>query len=108
MEEIPLEFRSVHELYKHFMPFIQQGGLFFETNRLYDMGHPLALSVLLPGSLEPISVSGKIVWVTPIGSQGATPQGVGIGFIDDKDHLKDRIETMLGTMLNSNEPTYTM
>lgn len=108
MEEIPVEYRNIHELYKCYMSFIKEGGLFLETNRRYEMGHSLALSVLLPNAIEPLIVSGKVAWITPLGAQSANPQGVGVAFIDDKHHVRERIETMLGPMLNSSEPTFTM
>ncbi len=108
MEEIPLEFRNVHELYKCYMPFLQNGGLFFETNRLFEMGHSLALSVLLPNSLEPIVVTGKVAWITPTSAHSSAPQGVGVSFIDDKEQLRDRIDNLLGTLANSSEITHTM
>ncbi|MER2492147.1 PilZ domain-containing protein [Catenovulum sediminis] len=108
MEELVLEFNNVHVLYKSYMSFIKEGGLFVVTNRTYDLGHSLALSVLLPGAIEPLSVSGRVCWLTPPASHSSAPQGVGVAFIDDKHHLKDRIETMLGPMLNSGEATYTM
>ncbi|WP_440904009.1 PilZ domain-containing protein [Catenovulum sp. SX2] len=108
MEELVLEFNNVHALYKCYMSFIKEGGLFVVTNRKYEMGHSLALNVLLPNAIEPIVVTGRVCWVTPPASHSSAPQGVGVAFIDDKHQLKDRIETILGPMLNSAEPTYTL
>ncbi|WP_111976427.1 PilZ domain-containing protein [Algibacillus agarilyticus] len=108
MQEIPVEFRTVQELYKSYMSFFNNGGLFVQTTRPYDMGDAVALSVLLPNALDSLIVSGQVAWLNPLGASSATPQGIGIAFIDDKDRVKDRIETMLGTLLNSSEPTYTM
>ncbi len=72
------------------------------------MGQSIALDVMLPDALESERVSGKVAWITPNGAQNSTPAGVGIGFIDDKNNVRDKIEKLLGGMLNSDDPTYTM
>ncbi|GAP75750.1 MULTISPECIES: PilZ domain-containing protein [Pseudoalteromonas] len=108
MQELLVELDDLDELYRCYMPYIKSGGLFVRTNMNYEMGQSLALRVTLPDSLEDDVVTGKVVWVTPIGAQSSNPPGIGIGFIDDKTHVRDKIEKMLGTMLNSGNPTYTM
>mgnify|MGYP006205473503 CR=1 FL=1 len=76
--------------------------------RRAQMGQSLALSVTLPDALEPVLVTGKVAWVSPLGAQSSNPAGIGVAFIDDKHNLSSRIEKLLGGMLHSNEPTYTM
>lgn len=108
MQELLVQFEDVRELYKSYMPFIKTGGLFVRTNMQFEMNQALALRVSLPDSLEDDVVTGNVVWITPQGSQNNSPAGVGIGFVDDKTQLRDKIEKMLGGMLNSSDPTYTM
>lgn len=108
MDEIQLDFTELKELYRCYMPFLKNGGLFVRTARQYKMGQSLALSVTLPDSLESITVSGKVAWITPHGSQSSNPAGVGISFIDDKSQLSAQIEKLLGGMLNSPDPTHTI
>lgn len=108
MEEIPLDFMDLKELYRAYMPFFKQGGLFVRTARQYKMGQSIALSVTLPDALEPISVSGKVAWITPHGAQNNSPVGIGIAFIDDKNQLRDKIDLLLGGMQNSTDPTFTL
>lgn len=91
-----------------YMPYLKNGGIFIKTARNYEMGQSLALNITLPDALESETVSGKVVWLTPNGTQSSTPPGIGIGFIDDKSNLRDQIEKVLGSMLNTGEPTYTM
>ncbi|MBE0363203.1 type IV pilus assembly protein PilZ [Pseudoalteromonas ulvae UL12] len=90
------------------MPYLKNGGLFVRTNMQYEMGQPMALRVTLPDALEEDVVTGSVVWMTPQGSQNANPPGIGIGFIDDKHQLRDKIERLLASMLNSSDATYTM
>ncbi len=108
MEEITLDFPDLKELYRSYMPFLKQGGLFVRTNRQYRIGQSLALSVILPDGLEGISVSGKVAWITPQGAQNSSPAGIGVAFIDDKQNLRDKIEKLLSGSAESQELTYTL
>lgn len=108
MEEITLEFADLKELYRCYMPFFKQGGLFVRTNRQYRMGQSLALAVQLPDTLDPIPVSGKVAWITPQGAQNSSPAGIGIAFIDDKQNLRDKIDKLLSGSSESKELTYTL
>ena len=108
MEELTIGFNDLKDLYRSYMPFLKSGGLFVRTSRQYKMGQSLALSVTLPDSLEPLMVSGKVAWITPPGSQSSSPAGIGITFIDDKNQLGAQIEKLLGGMLGSTDPTYTI
>lgn len=108
MEELTLGFNDLKDLYRSYMPFLKNGGLFVRTPRQYKMGQSLALSVTLPDSLEPVVVTGKVAWITPHGSQSSNPAGVGISFIDDKAQLGAQIEKLLSGMLNSADYTYTI
>ncbi|EHR39505.1 PilZ domain-containing protein [Alishewanella jeotgali] len=108
MEELALGFTDTKELYRCYMSFFKNGGLFIRSARHYRLGQSLALSVTLPDALDPIPVTGKVAWVSPLGAQSSNPAGIGVAFIDDKHNLSNRIEKLLGAMLHSNEPTYTM
>ncbi len=108
MEEITLDFPDLKELYRSYMPFLKQGGLFVRTNRQYRIGQSLALSVILPDGLEGISVSGKVAWITPQGAQNSSPAGIGVAFIDDKQILLDKLEKLLSGSADSQELTYTL
>ncbi len=108
MQELLIDFEDVRELYKSYMPYLKSGGLFIRSNMSFEMGQSLALRITLPDALEDDVVSGKVVWLTPQGAQNSNPPGIGIGFIDDKNQARDKIEKLLGTMLNSGDHTYTM
>lgn len=108
MEQLAVEFSDLNNLYKCYMAFIKEGGLFVVTHKKYNVGQSLALSVLLPNEVTPVVVTGKVVWLSPMASHSNAPQGIGINFLDDRQNLKDKIETLLGAMINSSEPTFTM
>jgi len=108
MEELTLDFADLRELYRAYMPFLKQGGLFVRTNRHYKAGQSLALQVTLPDALDSVPVSGKVAWITPQGAQNTSPAGIGVAFIDDKLGLRDRIEKLLSGSQTSIEPTFTL
>ncbi len=108
MQELAIDFEDLDELYRCYMPYLKRGGLFVRTNMNYEMGQGVTLKVTLPDALESDVVVGKVVWITPQGAQSSNPAGVGIGFAEEKVPLRDKVEKMLGTMLNSGYPTYTM
>ncbi len=107
-EVIPLLIRDQDHLYKSFMPFLDNGGLFVETSKPFLMGQQVVMVVSLPDSDEKKPVQGAVAWITPGAAQGGMKRGVGVHFIDDSGKaLSQRIIAMLGKRLTSDEPTYT-
>ncbi len=108
MENLYLEFVTDRDLYLSYMPFVKNGGLFVRTTENFDLGDDIQLQVLLPDSLEPSEVIGKVCWLTPIGVQHGTPAGIGISFVEDPENMRNQIEKAIGRLLNSSDPTLTM
>ncbi len=108
MENLYLEFVSDRELYLSYMPFVKKGGLFVRTTEQFELGTDIQLQILLPDSLEPSEIIGKVCWLTPIGVQNGTPAGIGISFIEDPDNMRNQIEKAIGRLLNSSDATLTM
>lgn len=96
-------------LYASFMPFIKNGGLFIPTNKSYQLGDEIFLLLQLMEETDRIPVAGKIVWVTPAGSEGSRSVGVGVQFSEqDKGGARRKIEEYLAGALSSDRPTHTM
>ena len=108
MNKVTVEFRNDKDLYKAYMPFIVNGGLFIETYQSYTLGDEIELQVSLPDSLESSTVSSQVCWITPSGVQNGTPPGIGVNFVDDPEQVRNQIEKSIGRLLNSSEPTLTM
>ncbi|WP_394173179.1 PilZ domain-containing protein [Thalassotalea litorea] len=108
MTQITLEFANEKDLYLSYMPFLKQGGLFIKTTQAYELGDTISLQVLLPGQEEHVTMQTHVCWITPPGAHNGTESGVGVAFLDDEFNVRNQIETSLGRMLNSKEPTYTM
>ena len=95
-------------LYSSYMPFVQGGGLFVSSNKAFNIGDEVFMLISLMDEPEPLPVSGRVVWVTPPGSQGNRPTGVGVQFTDAQAGAQRKIETYLAGSLESDRPTFTM
>lgn len=83
-------------LYKNYMGFLRNGGLFVPTQRHYELNEEMFVLVILPEETERRPVSGRVAWVSPAHASGR-PQGVGLQFSDtpENDSLRTRIEVLL-------------
>ena len=96
-------------LYRSYMPFVKNGGLFIPTTKHYELGEELFLLVQLMDDKERIPVAGKVVWITPLGAEGNRAVGIGVQFDDqDKGAARRRIEEYLAGGLEADRPTHTM
>lgn len=106
---VPVGFKSLGQLYRSFMPFLKNTGLFVPTRKRYLMGQEVLLMVQLPGMQEKLSAAGEVVWVNPENAAGHKKQGVGVEFTDGNGAtLRIRIEGLLVEQLKSDAPTYTL
>lgn len=95
-------------LYAAYMGFVQNGGLFIPTNKVYQLGEEVFLLLNLMDEPEKVPVAGKVIWVTPRGAQGNRAAGIGVQFTDQDDSARSKIETYLAGSLKSDRPTHTM
>lgn len=107
---LSLTIRERSALYAAYMPFVTGGGLFIPTNRSYQMGDQVFMLLSLMDEPGKLSLSGKVVWITPPGAQGNRQQGIGVQF-EDSDAgraARNKIESILGNAMKSNRPTHTI
>lgn len=107
---IQLVFREKGALYAAYIPLFADGGLFVPTTRDYKLGEDIYLLLSLPEDAQRYPVAGKVGWITPANASGGRTQGVGVRFpTDEKTRLlKQRIEDLLGTSIQSSKPTQTI
>ena len=104
---LSLELKDQMSLYEAYMPFVKGGALFVNTTREHAIGDDVFVLLNLLDRSEPIPVSGKVVWMTPPGSNTHLP-GIGIQLGEDNRELMNRIENQLANLLSSAKPTKTM
>ncbi len=106
---LSLAIKEKPALYAAYMPYVKGGGLFIPTNKNFKMGEEVFMLLSLVDDPMKLKVVGKVIWVSPIGSN-TRPQGIGVQF-SDKDggiEVKNKIEAILGGALKTNRPTHTM
>lgn len=96
-------------LHAAYMPFLQSGGIFVPSSGQYKMGDEVFLLLKLVDSTENISISGKVVWITPEGAMSHRVAGIGIQFTGpESGKVRTKIEGILGGALKSRRMTHTM
>ena len=106
---LSLAIKDKGALYAAYMPYVKNGGLFIPTNKPYKLGDEVFLLLTLMDETEKLPVAGKVIWVTPKGSQGNRVAGIGVQFSDQDDGVaRNKIEGYLAGALGSDRPTHTM
>ena len=106
---ISIAIKDRQALYMSYMPFIENGGLFVPTQKDYALGDEMFLLVKIIDEVEPVHISGTVIWVSPPGALGNRPRGVGVQFGGDDAHItKSLIETKLGASVSLTRSTHTM
>jgi len=109
--EAPLKvfLKSMEALYKVYMPFLRNGGLFVPTNKKYELNDKVRLEVALLEEGNVFEVDGIVAWITPeLAQQGRWLPGIGVQFPEDATQIRTRIETILVGALDADKPTSTM
>ncbi|MDO9141151.1 MAG: PilZ domain-containing protein [Methylobacter sp.] len=106
---LSLSIKDKNALYASYMPFVTNGGLFIPTNREYEMGQEVFMLLNLMEETERLPIAGKIIWITPPGSEGYRACGVGVQFSDqDGGVSRNKIENYLAGSLENDRSTHTM
>lgn len=90
------------------MPFLRHGGLFVPTDRSLSLGDEVFLLLRLLDDPERIPVAGRVVWITPKGAQGGRTAGAGVQFSGEDGFVREKIETCLSGVPDTDYRTHTM
>jgi type IV pilus assembly protein PilZ len=107
---LSLAIKEKTALFAAYMPHIKGGGLFIPTNRPYQMGDQVYMLLTLMDEANKLPISGRVVWITPAGSQGNRQQGIGVQFDDTESAtaVRLKIEGILGNAMKSTRQTHTI
>ncbi len=107
---LSLQIKDKAMLYASYMPFVKGGGIFVQTPRKYNIGDDVFLLLSLMDDKDRMPVPGRVIWITPVGAQGNRPAGIGVQFNEgsEGDTVRNKIESNLAGILNSDKPTATM
>jgi type IV pilus assembly protein PilZ len=106
---LSLNIKEKSALYAAYMPHLKRGGIFIPTTKPYRIGDEVFMLLSLEDDPSKIPIAGQVVWITPANVQNNKTQGVGVHFSDDESGrvARNRIEAMLGGLLQSVRPTHT-
>jgi type IV pilus assembly protein PilZ len=107
---LSLNIREKAILFAAYMPFLKGGGIFIPTTKHYRLGDEIFMLIGLMGDTNKIPVAGKVVWITPAGTQANKAQGIGVQFGEDEGGVaaRNKIAELLGGQSKINRPTHTM
>ncbi|MGI9289841.1 MAG: PilZ domain-containing protein [Gammaproteobacteria bacterium] len=106
---LTLTIKDKSALYLAYMPFVINGGLFIPTNSNYTIGDEVFMLLNLMDEQNKLPVAGRVIWVTPKGSQGKRRAGIGVQFSDqDNGETRKKIDNYLAGALDGDKPTHTM
>ncbi len=89
---VRVDYHTIDELFSDFARNINEGGLFVETENPHELGTFVKLQFQIPGSSEPIQVSGIVVRISD-GSE--EPAGMGIEFENLDDAARGHINELV-------------
>ena len=105
---LSLHIPDIPTLLSAYMPFLERGGIFVPTPKLYTLGQSIVLLLTLPGDDERLVINGKVAWVSPEGVTRRRMPGIGVHFKQQDHNVRDRIETLLAGQLDKASPSYTL
>lgn len=107
---LSLAIKEKAALYAAYMPFLNNGGIFVPTNKVYKVGDEIYLILTLMEDASKYPIAGKVAWVTPAGANNSKAQGIGVHFPGDDagKRIKQRIEEILGAAIKSSRATHTL
>jgi type IV pilus assembly protein PilZ len=106
---LSLSIKDKASLYASYMPYVKNGGLFIPTAKQYKLGDEVFMLLTLMEDSERLPVAGKIIWISPSGSQGNRAAGIGVQFSpQDNGQTRSKIETHLAGAMKADRITHTM
>ena len=107
-DSLILTIKDLSALHAAYMSFLRQGGLFVPTRAHYQLGDHVIILLSLLDEPETVTVTGRVVWITPKGAQGHRETGIGVEFSEQDATVSHKIENYLGASLASSRQTHTL
>ena len=107
-DSLILTITDLPALHAAYMSFLRQGGLFVPTTAHYQLGDHVIILLSLLDEPETLTVTGRVIWITPKGAQGHRETGIGVEFSEQDAAVSHKIENYLGGSLASSRQTHTL
>ena len=100
---VRVDYQTVDQLFSDFARNINEGGLFVETDNPPEVGTPVDLRFKIPGSADPVQVTGFVVRTTHGDTQD--PPGMGIEFenldAQARQHINELVRKLRADLTES-------
>lgn len=83
--ELTYQFPDLIALKRAYMPFVRDGGIFIPTDKLFQLGGLVKVTVTLPEENKQIfTFVGEVIWITPKSSSNLQHAGIGVQCNEDE------------------------
>ena len=90
--DIELSMESEHNFYAGLAENLSASGIFVATHALRPVGHRVELELRLPGSEEPLPLTGEVRWVRQYSETSDVPPGMGLSFVNVRADVLEQIQ----------------
>ncbi len=98
--ELKVGYKRLNTFFSDYTQNISRGGTFIGTERPMPVGTVFMFTLGVPGMQEPLSLRGKVIWVTdPADASPANPAGMGIEFQYEDDAERHAKESAVERLL---------
>jgi uncharacterized protein (TIGR02266 family) len=91
--KIPVDYSAVDAFFTEFSTNINEGGIFIESESPSAIGSLVQLQFRLPGRDEPLTVSGRVTWLSD--GKGEAPEGIGVEFLELTPEIREAINDVV-------------
>lgn len=99
-KKIEAKFAHASQVPQYYLPFLKNGGFFFNTDYPFKLNDLIILEITLPdGDPTPIKTEGRVAFVTPKSAKSihhiTDHQGIGVAIEKEHNLLQTRINALL-------------
>lgn len=104
-----VQIKDLQQLYSAYMPFLEHGGLFVQSDDVFSIGDDILLAVEIMNHPK-LFLPTKVAWINPVRTSATKPKGVGLAFSTHENclRIKDLAEAELAHVMRGSRPTFTM
>lgn len=107
---LALTIRERSTLYAAYVSSLRNGGIFIPTTKHYKLGDEVFMILNLMNDPQKVPVAGKVAWITPENCQSKRAPGIAVHFNAGEagQTARQRIESILGGLVNASRATHTL
>jgi type IV pilus assembly protein PilZ len=98
--ELTVEYKRLNAFFADYTKNIGRGGTFIRTDKPLPIGTDFVFRLVIPKLPEPLRLRGRVQWVVGPGqASDEQPSGMGIGFVYESEAERQRIATIVESLM---------